>query len=262
MKRQIQLFFTALVFYTRIRCPKKIVVLSDELNAATRFYPLIGIIVGALSFLALWGTEFLFGTTIAVVMSVAAGVLITGAFHEDGFSDVFDGFGGGWTKEKILEIMKDSRIGAFGTIALVLMMALKIISLWHISNTLIHNNIPVLFLVFITYHSLARLTSGNIVFLSNYARADATSKVKPIEKGATATEIVIAYFIGLLPLCILAYFYVYVLWVIVPLALLVFFAKRYFERYIGGYTGDCLGCTEQIAELVILLYFVALWRFM
>lgn len=262
MKKQIQLFFTALMFYTRIPCPKNIVTLPDDLNAATRYYPLVGIIVGALSFLVFWGADFLFGTLIAVVLALAAGVLITGAFHEDGFTDVFDGFGGGWNKEKILEIMKDSRIGAFGTIAVLLLMLLKMVSLWSISTVLSIDNMLMIFLVFITYHSLARLTSGNIVFLSKYARADATSKVKPIEKGATTTEIIIAYVVGLLPLGIFAYYEINVLWVVVPLAFLVFFAKRYFEKHIGGYTGDCLGFTEQVAELIILLYLTALWKFL
>lgn len=251
-----------MTFYTRIPCPNSIRILPDELNSSIRYYPLIGFIVGALSFCVFWGANFLFGTNLAVVLSIAAGVLLTGSFHEDGFTDVFDGFGGGWTKEKILEIMKDSRIGAFGTIALVLLIALKILSLNTLTSVLSDSNMIAVFLIFVSYHSLARLTSGNIVFLSKYARADETSKVKPIEKGATIKEIVIAYFIGLLPLGILSFYIIHVLWVLVPLSFLILFAKRYFEKNIDGYTGDCLGFTEQAAEIIILLFFVALWRFL
>ena len=96
----------------------------------------------------------------------------------------FDGFGGGWTKEKILEIMKDSRIGTYGTVALILLFALKIVSLYILLPKLEKEGWSMLFLFFIMYHSLARLTSGNIVFISQYARDDLTSKVKPVEKHA------------------------------------------------------------------------------
>lgn len=258
MKRQIELFFTSLMFYTRIPIPKCIKSRHEELNCATRFYPLVGCIIGALSFVVFWAANYLFSPEISAILTLGAGVLLTGAFHEDGFADTFDGFGGGYTKEKILEIMKDSRIGTYGTMALILQMALKIFALASFAG----EPPAVLALLFVMYHSLARLTSGNVVFWSKYARADATSKVKPVEKGATKIEILIAYIIGFTPLSVLAYSVPGLWGVLIPLALLFWLAKRYFEKHIGGYTGDCLGFTEQASELVILLYTVALWKFM
>ena len=126
IKRQIHIFFTALMFYTRIPCPKNIDHDPEYLNKASRYFPLIGWIVGGLSFLVFIFFEELFTVPIAVVFSIVASVLVTGGFHEDGFADVCDGFGGGWTKEKILLIMKDSAIGAYGALGLILILIIMI----------------------------------------------------------------------------------------------------------------------------------------
>jgi adenosylcobinamide-GDP ribazoletransferase len=261
MKNEIKIFLTALMFYTRIPCPSFVDHDPDYINKATRYFPLIGWIVGGISFLFYWLSCFLFDTNIAVVISLIAGVLTTGAFHEDGLADVFDGFGGGWTKEKILDIMKDSRVGAYGAIAIVFLLLLKYIGLNNLVATKQFTNIQILIL-FITYHSLARLAAINIVFTSTYSRDDETSKVKPIAKTNSYKEIVGAYFFGLLPLAFLTYFNIKFLIVLLPLLLLVFFSRRYFIKWIGGYTGDCLGAVEQMAELIIILTFVALCKFL
>ena len=249
------------MFYTRIPCPSTTDHNPDYINKATRYFPLIGWIVGAISFLFYWVSSFLFDTNIATIISLIAGVLTTGAFHEDGLADVFDGFGGGWTKEKILDIMKDSRVGAYGVIAIVFLLLLKFAGLNNLLATKQFANVQIL-LLFITYHSLARLAAINIVFTSTYSRDDETSKVKPIAKAHSYKEIVGAYIFGLLPLLMLAYINVKFIIVLLPLLLLVFFARRYFIKWIGGYTGDCLGAVEQMAELIIILTFLALCKYL
>src|SRR5699024_10998237 len=121
MKKQFHIFLTTLPFFTRIPVPGFKGFNEDYLNKSNRYFPLIGYLVGGLSFLGFWGASYLFPTSIAVITSLIIGVLTTGAFHEDGFGDVFDGFGGGWTKLRILEIMKDSRLGTYGMAALILL---------------------------------------------------------------------------------------------------------------------------------------------
>jgi len=262
MKEEIRIFFTALMFYTRIPCPANIDHSDEYINKSTRYFPLIGWIVGGISFLVFWLSTLLFDVSIAVLFSLITGVLVTGAFHEDGLADVFDGFGGGWTKAKILEIMKDSRIGAFGVIALIFLFALKFFALNNFLLKLNSENYLLIALIFINYHTLPRLTAINIVFTSNYSREDASSKAKPIAKAHGFKEILGAYFFGLLPLvilCILQWQYSVVL---VTLFLLYFFSKGYFEKWIDGYTGDCLGAVEQMGECICLLTFYALWKFM
>lgn len=262
MKEELRIFFTALMFYTRIPCPKNIDHSPKYINKATRYFPLIGWIVGIISFVVFWISTFIFDTNIAVLFSLIAGVLVTGAFHEDGLADVFDGFGGGWTKVKILEIMKDSRVGAYGVIALIFLFAIKYLSLNNLLLKIDAINYLLIALLFICYHSLARLTAINIVFTSQYSREDDTSKAKPIAKAHSYNEIIGAYFFGLLPLMVLCYMNWKFVIVLLPLFLLYYFSKRYFQKWIDGYTGDCLGAVEQLAECVILLTFLALWKFM
>jgi adenosylcobinamide-GDP ribazoletransferase len=262
MKEEIRIFFTALMFYTRIPCPKNIDHSPEYINKATRYFPLIGWIVGAISFLIFFTSIFLFDTNIAVLLSLIAGVLVTGAFHEDGLADVFDAFGGGWTKEKILEIMKDSRIGTYGVIALIFLFAIKYVSINELLLRIGSTNFLVIALFFICYHSLARLTAINIVFTSQYSREDETSKAKPIAKTHSYKEIFGAYFFGLLPLVFLCSLDLKYCFILIPLFLLYYFSKSYFQKWIGGYTGDCLGAVEQLAECIILLTFLAIWKFM
>src|SRR6188768_4304556 len=164
MKKQLHIFFTALMFYTRIPCPKNIDHNPDYLNKASRYFPLIGWIVGVISFVFYSIGAFLFTNEIAVILSIIAGILTTGAFHEDGFADVCDGFGGGWTKEKILTIMKDSAIGAYGAISLVLLFLLKFQSLSEVVSTINHQQTFALFLMFVSAHSVSRLAAISIVF--------------------------------------------------------------------------------------------------
>jgi adenosylcobinamide-GDP ribazoletransferase len=262
MKEELRIFFTALMFYTRIPCPKNIDHSPEYINKATRYFPLIGWIVGAISFVVFYLSLFLFDINVAVLFSLIAGILTTGAFHEDGLADVFDGFGGGWTKTKILEIMKDSRVGAYGVIALIFLFGIKYLSLNGLLLKIDRTNYLHIALIFISYHSLARFTAINIVFTSQYSREDETSKAKPIAKAHSYKEIIGAYFFGLLPLLVLCFMNWKFSIVLFPLFLLYFFSKRYFQKWIDGYTGDCLGATEQLAECVTLLTYLALWKFM
>lgn len=260
MKKELRIFFTALMFYTRIRVPKGVDHSPDFINKASRYFPLVGWIVGLVSLGGFFIGYYLITVHIGVVFSLIAGVLTTGAFHEDGLADVFDGFGGGWTKERILAIMKDSQIGAFGAISLVLLFLLKYTALSTLALRL-EGKWLLLVVLFTSYHSLARLTAINIVFTSEYARDDATSKVKPVARLYTTAEVSGAFFWGLTPLLGLCTFHYQFALVLIPLFLLAFFARRYFYKWIDGYTGDCLGAVEQMAEVLTLLSFIAIWKF-
>jgi adenosylcobinamide-GDP ribazoletransferase len=274
MKKQLHIFFTALMFYTRIPCPKNIDHNPDYLNKASRYFPLIGWIVGGVCFGIYYLASILFSVEIALILSMIAGILTTGAFHEDGFADVCDGFGGGWTKEKILLIMKDSAIGAYGTIGLVLLFLLKFQSLEQIINNIrvielgfgirldsyLDLNIGIL-LLFITAHSVSRLAAVSIVFTHQYSREDASSKSKPIAQNFTWKEVIGAMLFGLLPLVILSFFRWQLLLVLVPVFIARFFLARYFQKWIDGYTGDCLGATQQVCEVVFYLSIIGIWKF-
>ncbi|WP_140485220.1 adenosylcobinamide-GDP ribazoletransferase [Flavobacterium sp. GSA192] len=259
MKKELHIFFTALMFYTRIPCPATIDHHPDYLNKASRYFPVIGWLVGSISFMVFYLSTFVFSNEIAIVLSMIASILVTGAFHEDGFADVCDGFGGGWTKEKILLIMKDSAIGAYGAIGLVLLFLLKFQGLVQLVEET--NSIAIGFLLFVSAHSVSRLAAISIVFTHQYSREDATSKSKPIAQSYTWREVFGAFFFGLLPLLILAIFCWQILYAVITVFLFRFFLARYFQKWIGGYTGDCLGATQQVCEVVFYLSSFALWKF-
>jgi len=185
-------------------------------------------------------------------------ILITGAFHEDGLADVCDAFGGGWTKEKILEIMKDSRIGTFGVVGLVISLLSKFILTYELTEK------SLLFALggIILSHSLSRVNATGMIFIFNYARADASSKTKPVAKKLSLNSFLVAVLLGLAPL---VPFYLefgpLVFIVIFPLVMLLFYLKGYFNKWIGGYTGDCLGTVQQLSEILVLLFLLGIWKY-
>ena len=260
MKKELHIFFTCLMFYTRIPCPKNINHDPDYLNKATRYFPFIGWIVGSISFLAFYLFSLFLSIETAVLLGIIASILTTGAFHEDGFADVCDGFGGGWTKEKILLIMKDSAIGAYGAIGLVLLFLLKF-KLLSESISLFTTNIFLSFLLFISAHSLSRLAAISIIFTHEYSRDDATSKSKPIAKKHGWKEITGSFFFGLIPLLALSFFQSKFLLAIIPVFIMRYFLARYFQKWIDGYTGDCLGATQQVCEVIYYLSILLIWKF-
>ena len=248
------------MFYTRIPCPKNITHDPDYLNKATRYFPFIGWIVGTISFLAFYIFSLFLSIETSVILAIIASILTTGAFHEDGFADVCDGFGGGWTKEKILLIMKDSAIGAYGAIGLVLLFLLKF-KLLSESVSLFAYNIFLVYLLFISAHALSRLAAISIIFTHEYSRDDATSKSKPIAKKHSWKEISGSFFFGLLPLLILSYFQYEFFLAVIPVFITRYFLARYFQKWIDGYTGDCLGATQQVCEVIFYLSILFIWRF-
>lgn len=252
------------MFYTQIPCPKNIDHNPDYLNKASRYFPLIGWIVGGISFVFYYVGAFLFNNEIAVILAIISGILTTGAFHEDGFADVCDGFGGGWTKEKILLIMKDSAIGAYGAIGVVLIFLLKfegILTALPKSEIVNLQSTICNLLLFTSAHSVSRLAAISIVFTHHYSREDASSKSKPIAKKFTWKEVVGALFFGLVPLVILSFFQWQLLLVLIPVFIARYFLARYFQKWIDGYTGDCLGATQQVCEVIFYLSIIGIWKF-
>ncbi len=255
----MQLFFTALMYYTRLPVPKGIDHSDDRLNRATVYFPLIGWIIGGIGVCTYWlGTVLFPPTFLPVLFSMVATVWATGAFHEDGFADVCDGFGGGWDKAQILTIMKDSRLGTYGTIGLGLLLAVKFFALQSLFSVEAFG--PAVVLKYLSAHSLSRLTATTVIRALPYAREDEAAKAKPIAKGITRGQLVVATVLGLLPLlALIAYtgLWIYVTFLI-PLALLRWQLINFFKKWLDGYTGDCLGATQQLAEVIVYLSFVSL----
>lgn len=264
MKKEIRVFFTAIMFFTRIPCPKWVNHSEEYLNKSSKYFPLMGWIVGGLSGTVYYLSLYLFPAEIALLMAIVSSIWITGAFHEDGLADVCDGFGGGWTKEKILEIMKDSRVGAFGVIGLIMVLLFKFMSLinleWPGGRSLV---IP---LLLVSGHSISRFAAVSFLATHEYAR-QGNSKSKPLATKIAAGELFFAFVTGILPLALTIFHYrekqgAY-WWAlsIVPVYIAKMLLGRFFKKWIGGYTGDCLGATQQICEVVFYLSIIAICRF-
>ena len=251
MKQEIRIFFTALMFYTRFPCPQWVDHSESYLNKASRYFTLIGIIVGSISAFSFWVFQFILPAEIALILSMITSILCTGAFHEDGFADVCDGFGGGWTKEKILLIMKDSRVGTYGLAGLGLLLLLK----WTCLKAMPLN---LTIISIISAHAISRLNAVSLIFTDEYSREDETSKVKPLAKKMSAGELLLAAFFGLLPLLLFKNFSI--LFALIPLITMRYYLSGYFKKWIGGYTGDCLGTVQQVSEVLFYLSVLVIFK--
>lgn len=270
MKKEGKIFLTAVMFLTRIPVPGTIDHSPLYLQQARRYFPVVGWIVGALSALAFLVFSRYVSTDAGIIASMITGLFVTGAFHEDGFADVCDGFGGGWTREKILHIMKDSRIGAFGAIGLMAILSSKFVLLAALpgySPDLLHPGSPVFFtyrwfiLAVIAAHSVSRLMPVLVMQRGTYAADPDLSKARPLATGAPLSPAVLAVTIllALVPFAFLPWPF---LLVILPALYTTYSLYRYFARWIGGYTGDCLGAIQQVTEIVIYLGFILIWRYL
>jgi adenosylcobinamide-GDP ribazoletransferase len=268
MKKEIRIFFTAVMFLTRLPVPKFTDHSQDYLERSLKYSPLVGWIVGGISALTFLVFNKYISEDIAILAAIIAGILTTGAFHEDGFADVCDAFGGGWTKEKILLIMKDSRLGTFGVTGLISILAAKFLLLRELPKFTPDIEAPSLnifvnyrhfLLLIVAAHAISRLMPMLTVRVFDYVTDPDSSKSKPIaSKKPTAIEILIAVTFALVPFIFLNWHF---LLAIVPLPFVVYNLARYFKKWIGGYTGDCLGAIQQVSEIVFYLGALIVWRY-
>jgi len=247
MRRTLYAALAAFQFLTRIPVPGP-AWSQDVLGRATVFFPIVGVVVGGSAGGLDWVCRhYSLPDAVRAIAVLTSLVLITGALHEDGLADVADGFGGGYTREKILAIMADSRIGSFGAIALVLSLlaryallaALPAPRAW---STLIAAHVLCRWssLPLAAYLPPARGTEGQGAKFSRYIPAYA------VPAGTVLAAAIVAGLMGLKAL--------------VPLlaATVVTVASGlYYRRRIGGVTGDCMGATNQLTEIAVYVCAVA-----
>ncbi len=244
----LKLFLLALSFYTRLPHPQTLD--YKQLPQAAVYLPLIGWLVGGSCALVFYLADLLWPQITAVILAIIAGILMTGALHEDGFADVCDGFGGGMGKQRILEIMKDSHIGVYGVLGLLLMLLLKISLL----GAMPVSTVP---LVLLAGHSMSRLSPLLLMQRYEYARQNDSKALGAVYK-PNFQELAFATAIALLPLALLPALCALA---IIPVLIATLLLGHYFYRHIGGYTGDCLGASQQVAETIFYLSVSALWIF-
>ena len=246
-EKWIGAFFAALTFFTRIPRPPRPTFHPDHETHAAAFAPFIGWLVGGLGALVYYVLNWGLPSSVAVIGALGAMVWITGATHEDGFADFFDGFGGGQTRERILEVMRDPCIGVFGAISLVLLLLAKalvlleltrVIDIWQFSATLI------------AAHAIGRWLAVSYIQTHPYLRAsESFSRAQRLVKPMPWRWFVFASLGAILPLGAMVVINFKIAWMLLLLWGLRQWLARVFSRRLGGYTGDCLGAAEQLGEL-------------
>lgn len=279
MGQQWILFKTAIMFFTRINVGN-LPYSKENLQGSARYFSWVGIIVGLTGGLVLWASSFVFSPALSVLFSMLTTILLTGAFHEDGFADCCDAFGGGWTVEKILTIMKDSRLGTYGVIGLIGILTAKYLLLLELTE-----NFPAGIILFgiIAAHANSRFWATTLMQKLIYVQDIDASKSKPLaDRKLTNKETAVLALGSFAPLALfftilytpvselnhfhlditfISWFLSFLFWVQVPPFIVQLFAVRYFKKWIGGYTGDCLGATQQVCEIAFYLGCLCLWKF-
>ena len=240
-------FGLAVALLTRIPVPQPPDVTPDRMARAQRAFPLVGAIVGLATglvdrcLLAIGIPELA-----AAAVALGAGALLTGALHEDGLADVGDGFGGGRDREKKLAIMRDSRIGTDGVLALLVSFVAKCSAL---ASLPFGEIIPAL----IVAHALARAAIPVVTANMPFAREDGLGRSAGRPEPASA---VIAAVIAVVVALLCLPFGIALLAVLVTAAVAAAMAMLAW-RQIGGVTGDVFGAIEQTAETAVLLILAA-----
>jgi len=243
-------FLLALQFLTRLPIPSNLPY-TEELFAGTpRYYPLVGVIVGGICALVFLLSSQLFNAALAVALMMLFSVLLTGAFHEDGLADTFDGVGGGLTRDKALSIMKDSRLGTYGTLALVMVLLVKFAALSSLG-------VQAVLIALIAGHGLSRLSSVLVMVSSRYVRDHGTGK--PVANGVGVLSLSIALITGLACLLLVLFFLspTTMLNSLIGLAIGHGLMRWVYTKKLGGYTGDTLGAVQQVSEVGFYLGLVA-----
>lgn len=244
MRGELAIFGHAAQFLTRLPIPLGDSYSPERDAASVRYYPLVGVLIGSLCAAVYWAAGWVLPGLPSVMLAVVAGLLVTGALHEDGLADTFDGIGGARTRDQAIAIMKDSRLGTYGVLALIIVLGLKISALSQL-------DVRTVCIALVTAHGLSRLSSVLVIATSRYVGATPGSAAQGVSVPSllvacgTGTA-VIAGLVGSLPLAVVL---AALLGWAIGHACVVVLA----QRTLGGHTGDTLGAVQQAGETGVYL---------
>lgn len=236
------IFFTRLPFWRLYQPPKACY------ETVVEHWPLVGWLTGGVMAATLYGASMVLPYQVAVLVAIVMRLLLTGALHEDGLADFLDGFGGGGNnRQRILDIMKDSHIGTYGVIGLVLYLLLLFFSLSSMSQEMAA-------LAILAADPYAKMLTAQLVSMMPYARREEEAKAKVIYRKITLVSGVSLAVQGLLPIGLFVW-YMGIVWeplIFIP-ALVMYFLYLLIWRRLHGYTGDCCGAVCLMVELSVYL---------
>ena len=238
------IFFTRLPLW-RLHQPEK-----EAYKTVVEHWPLVGWLTGTTMAAVLYFGSMLFTYEIAILLAIITRLLVTGALHEDGLADFIDGFGGGGThRQRILDIMKDSHIGTYGVISLILYFLLLFFTL--------HAMTPIdAAMTIAAVDPFAKMLSAQLIQMMPYARTEETAKNHTVYRRFDIKAGISLAIQGLLPISLYIYYmYARVDWqllIFIP-AIVMYFLYMLIWRRLHGYTGDCCGALFLLTELATLL---------
>lgn len=248
--RQVNQLLLAISFMSRLPVPHDLHYRTDIMHSALRYFPLVGWIVAGLLVMFWLVLSPWLGALPTVCLLLMASLLLTGALHEDGLADCFDGFYGGFDRERKLTIMKDSRLGTYGTSALVMMLLTRLVLLWSLAQ---HELLlAALCLAYPLSRALAITHAQDLTYVS----APGTSKSDPLARPLSSSMLVQLLLFGGVGFVLLPW---PALVAVIPACVLTrTLLKHWMFKHIGGFTGDSLGAAQQFQEMCIYLVLLAL----
>ena len=249
--------WAALIFFTRLPFWRLHEPPQQSFSRVVEWWPLCGWLTGGVMAAVLYGASLVMPYSIAVILAILSRLLITGALHEDGLADFFDGFGGGGTdRERILAIMKDSRIGTYGVISLIVYFLLLFAALSYMSPMQAA-------LTILMADPFAKMISAQMILMLPYARTADTAKNRTVYQRPGIVAGILLAVQGLLPLAAYMLVSIFYFGVMPSLSLIIFVPSLtmyalyyYLHRRLGGYTGDCCGAAFLMVELAVYLCMV------
>ena len=239
--------WAALIFFTRLPFWRVYQPPQASYKAVVEFWPLTGWLTGGAMAATLYFGSLVFPWTVTIILAIAIRLLITGALHEDGLADFLDGFGGGGDRARILAIMKDSHIGTYGVLGLIIYTLLLGAALFSMPPTMAA-------LTALAADPFSKMVSSQLINMLPYARREEEAKNKTIYRKPTLAAGLSMSAQGLLPMALMIWQtgveWTYVL--VIP-AIVLYFLYLLMHRRIQGYTGDCCGAACLLVELAVYL---------
>ena len=233
----------AFIFFTRLPFWRLKEVPAECFKHVVPYWPWVGWLTGGMMVIVLWLGAQVMPVSLAWILAIVTRLLITGCLHEDGLADFFDGFGGGTTRERTLAIMKDSHIGTYGVICLIVYFLLM----------LEMRNLPLSLLCTLVFcgDCWGKFCASQLINFLPYARKEEDSKAKVVYNRMNLREICIGILGGTIPFLLFLPFHFWI--ALITSGLVLFFLIRLMKRRIQGYTGDCCGATFLLCELTFYL---------
>jgi adenosylcobinamide-GDP ribazoletransferase len=249
LRQEWRNLWTAVTLLTRLPAPRSIGFDKDWLAPAAMYFPLVGAVVGLAAAVAFRAAAAVCAPSVASLLAVALAAGLTGGLHEDGWADFFDGIAAGPDRERMLRAMKDSRIGAAGALALILLVSGKLVTLPALPAAELPGAL-------VGAHVLSRWSSLPLLWRLPYARPEGGMAAALASRVSGSRVVVGTILAGLLVCAALG-------WAALPAAAgaaaAVLVATLMIRARLGGITGDCLGATNQLVELTVLLVLACRW---